>query len=401
MKKVRRLLLTLLLVIFLVGCGSKTTKPTEKDNNKKQETKVETIEDKVDKQMSNMTLDEKIAQMLVIYYLSDNVDDTLKDVLETYNPGGFILMGDNYSTFDNSKKFVDDLKKYSEIPMIIATDEEGGLVQRLKNITDIGVTDIPDMYDVGKTGDTSKAKAVAKVLAEELRTLGINVTFAPVADVWTNPDNEVIGERAFGTDSETVSTMAIAFNQGLEENGIMGCFKHFPGHGDTLVDSHKALPVVNKTYDDIKQVELIPFKNAIDNGAKMIMVGHIALPNITGDDTPASLSKKIVTDILKTDLKYDGLIITDALNMGALTDNYTDEEIITMAINAGADLLLMPNGTAKTIEYIKNSISEDRIDKSVKKILLYKYTNLDSYSYLDNSTLGSEEHKSIVNSIYE
>ncbi|MBR3116937.1 MAG: glycoside hydrolase family 3 protein [Bacilli bacterium] len=401
MKKVRRLLLTLLLVIFLVGCGSKTTKPTEKDNNKKQETKVETIEDKVDKQMSNMTLDEKIAQMLVIYYLSDNVDDTLKDVLETYNPGGFILMGDNYSTFDNSKKFVDDLKKYSEIPMIIATDEEGGLVQRLKNITDIGVTDIPDMYDVGKTGDTSKAKAVAKVLAEELRTLGINVTFAPVADVWTNPDNEVIGERAFGTDSETVSTMAIAFNQGLEENGIMGCFKHFPGHGDTLVDSHKALPVVNKTYDDIKQVELIPFKNAIDNGAKMIMVGHIALPNITGDDTPASLSKKIVTDILKTDLKYDGLIITDALNMGALTDNYTDEEIITMAINAGADLLLMPNGTAKTIEYIKNSISEDRIDKSVKKILLYKYTNLDSYSYLDKSTLGSEEHKSIVNSIYE
>ena len=401
MKKVRRLLLTLLLVIFLVGCGSKTTKPTEKDNNKKHETKVETIEDKVDKQMSNMTLDEKIAQMLVIYYLSDNVDDTLKDVLETYNPGGFILMGDNYSTFDNSKKFVDDLKKYSEIPMIIATDEEGGLVQRLKNITDIGVTDIPDMYDVGKTGDTSKAKAVAKVLAEELRTLGINVTFAPVADVWTNPDNEVIGERAFGTDSETVSTMAIAFNQGLEENGIMGCFKHFPGHGDTLVDSHKALPVVNKTYDDIKQVELIPFKNAIDNGAKMIMVGHIALPNITGDDTPASLSKKIVTDILKTDLKYDGLIITDALNMGALTDNYTDEEIITMAINAGADLLLMPNGTAKTIEYIKNSISEDRIDKSVKKILLYKYTNLDSYSYLDKSTLGSEEHKSIVNSIYE
>lgn len=404
MKKVRRLLLSFLLILVLVGCGSNTSKPTEKQNkdtDNKKETKIETIDDKVDEQMSNMTLDEKIAQMLVIYYLSDNVDDTLKNVLETYNPGGFILMGDNYSTYDNTKKFVDDLKQYSKIPMIIATDEEGGNVQRLKLLTDVEPTDLPYMYDVGKTEDTSYAKDVAKVLAEELRTLGINVTFAPVADVWTNPDNEVIGERAFGTDSETVSTMAIAFNQGLEENGIMGCFKHFPGHGDTLVDSHKALPVVNKTYDDIKQVELIPFKNAIDNGAKMIMVGHIALPNITGDDTPASLSKKIVTDILKTDLKYDGLIITDALNMGALTDNYTDEEIVTMAVNAGVDLLLMPNETSQTIKYIRDNISEDRIDESVKKILLFKYKYLDNYEYTDKSVLGSKEHKSLIKNVDE
>ena len=251
MKRFKRLLLTLLLVIFLVGCSSNTTKNNDKKDSKKQETKVETIEDKVDKQMSNMTLDEKIAQMLVIYYLSDTVDDTLENVLTTYKPGGFILMGDNYSTFDNTKSFIDKLKESSDIPMIIATDEEGGLVQRLKNISDISVTDIPPMYDVGKTGDTSKAKEVAKVLAEELRALGINVTFAPDTDIWTNPDNEVIGDRAFGTDSNTVSTMAIAFNQGLEQNGIMGCFKHFPGHGDTSVDSHVSLPVVYKSYEVI------------------------------------------------------------------------------------------------------------------------------------------------------
>ena len=402
MKKFRRLLLTLLLVIFLVGCGTKSTpkKDTKKDS-KKDTPVVDTIEDKVNKQMSSMTLDEKIAQMLVIYYLSPTVDDDLLNVVKTYSPGGFILMLDNYSTFDDTKKFIDTLKENSKIPMIISTDEEGGLVQRLKALTDVSVTDIPAMYDVGKTGDINKAKSVAKVLAEELRTLGINVTYAPDTDIWTNPDNTVIGDRSFGNDADTVSNMAIAFNQSLEENGIMGCFKHFPGHGDTLADSHYSLPVVNKTYDDIKSLELIPFQKAIDNGAKMIMIGHIALPNITGDDTPASLSKKIITDILKTDMNYKGLVITDALNMGALTENYTDEEIVTKAVNAGADLLLMPNGTAKTIEYIKKNISEERINESVKKILTYKYIYLKDYNYLDKSTLGSDEHKSIVNSIYE
>ena len=339
--------------------------------------------------------------MLVIYYLSDTVDDDLKNVLNTYSPGGFILMSDNYSTFDKTKQFIDDLKSNSKIPMIIATDEEGGLVQRLENLTDVKVTDIPDMYDVGSTGDINKAKEVAKVLAEELRTLGINLTFAPDADIWTNPDNTVIGKRSFGNDAKTVSEMAVAFNQSLEENGIMGCFKHFPGHGDTEADSHYYLPVVNKSYDDIKSLELIPFQNAIDNGATMIMIGHIALPNITGDDTPASLSKKIITDILKTDMNYKGLVITDAVNMGALTENYSDEEIVAKAINAGVDLILMPNGTAKTIEYIKDNISEDRINESVKKILIYKYTYLNDYKYLDKSTLDSDEHKSIVNSIYE
>lgn len=402
MKKFRRLLLTILLVVFLVGCGSKASPSNNtKKNNKNTTPVVETIEDKVDKQMSTMSLDEKIAQMLVIYYLSPTVDDDLLNVIKTYSPGGFILMLDNYSTFDETKKFIDTLNENSKIPMIISTDEEGGLVQRLKALTDVEVTDIPPMYDVGKTGDISKAKEVAKVLAEELRTLGINVTYAPDADIWTNSDNTVIGDRAFGNDPKTVSNMAIAFNQALEENGIMGCFKHFPGHGDTLADSHYSLPVVNKTYDDIKSLELIPFQNVIENGAKMIMIGHIALPNITGDDTPASLSKKIITDILKNDLNYKGLIITDALNMGALTENYTDEEIVTKAVSAGADLLLMPNGTAKTIEYIKNNISEDRINESVKKILIYKYTYLKDYKYLDKTTLGSDEHKSIVNKIYE
>ena len=394
MKK-KLIIFILVLLLFITGCSNNQEK---KEKTSKEEIK-DVIVEKVTNQMKNMTIEEKIAQMLVVYYSSYEVDETLISLLESTTPGGFIVMGDNINTYDQTKKFIDDLNKYSKIPMIISTDEEGGNVQRLEYLTDIDVTHIPYMYDVGKTNDENVSKKVAKVMAEELRTLGINLTYAPVLDIYSNPNNTIIGKRSFGESKELVSKMAIAFNEGLEENNIMGAYKHFPGHGDTDVDSHEDLPIINKTYEELKEEELVPFQYAIDKGAKMIMVGHIALPNITGDNTPASLSKKVITDILKTDMKYDGLVITDALDMGALTNNYTDEEIYTMAINAGVDLLLMPNGSKNAIEYIKNNISEERINESVKKILTFKYKYLSDYKYLDKSYLGSEEHKSIVSSI--
>ena len=159
------------------------------------------------------------------------------------------------------------------------------------------------------------------------------------------------------------------------------------------------LPIINKTYAELKNEKLVPFINAINNNAKIIMVGHLALPKITGDNTPATLSKKIITDILKDDLGYKGLVITDALNMGALTKNYTDEEIYVRAINAGCDLLLMPNGSKKAIEIIKKNIDEDRINESVRKILIFKYTYLAEDNSLDESYLGTKGHKNIVNQI--
>ena len=400
MKKSLIILITIL--FFLVGCNT-TIKNTDRKttDNKESNTKVDEIEEKVIDIMNNMTLDEKIAQMIILSYESSEVDDNLKSVLNEYTPGGFILMGYNYSTYDNTKKFIDDLNSLSNIPMIISTDEEGGSVQRLEYLSDVDVTHIPYMYDVGKKNDKKLTKEIAKVLAEELRTLGINLTYAPDADIFSNPNNEVIGKRSFGEDKELVSKMAVTFNNGLEENGIIGTFKHFPGHGDTDVDSHVNLPIINKTYEELKENELVPFGNAIKNGAKLIMVGHIALPSVVGDNTPASLSKKIITDILKNDMNYDGLVITDALDMGALTNNYSDEEIYTMAINAGVDLLLMPNEYKDTIDIIKKNISEDRINESVKKILTFKYKYLSDYKPLDKSYLGSEEHKNIVNKVYE
>ena len=240
-------------------------------------------------------------------------------------------------------------------------------------------------------------------MAQQLKTLGINLDFAPVVDIYSNKDNKVIANRSFGSNSEEVTTMALALKQGLEDNNVNTCLKHFPGHGDTAVDSHYNLPVINKDYNDLSKVELIPYYKAIKNNTNMIMIGHIALPKITKDNTPASLSKEIITNLLKTKLKYQGLVITDALNMKALTDNYSDKEIYTMAINAGVDLLLMPNGSRKAIEYIKESIKEKKITEqmintSVTKILTYKYNHVKE-EYLDSSYLNKEEYNKILNQI--
>lgn len=389
MKRIRVFIFFLFILVLLVGCGSTKTNVTK-------EKKI-SIEDKVKQKMEKMTLEQKIAQMLVVYYTNDTVDDSLKETLKKYNLGGFILMKDNITTFDKTKKFVDDLQKNSDIPMIISIDQEGGKVQRLELLEDIKPTYIPSMYELGETNDKELAYQVGKVTAEELRTIGVNVVYAPVLDIYSNKDNEVIGTRSFGTTPEQVSDMAISYAKGLEENGVIATYKHFPGHGDTSVDSHYSLPVITKSYDDLKKFELIPFKKAIENDAKIIMIGHLNITSI--DNEPSSLSKKIITDVLYKDLGYKGLVITDALNMGAITNNYTDEEIYTKTINAGVDLLLMPNGSKKAIEYIKKNISEERINKSVEKILKFKYTYLKDYKTLDKSYLNSKEHQDIISKI--
>ena len=394
----KKILTLLMILIVITGCNSNIK--NEIETTKNEETKKElTIEDIVEEKMSKMTIEEKIAQMLVVYYSKDEVDSTLKNVFTTNTPGGFILMKDNITTYEKTKKFVDNLKNLSDVPLIISIDQEGGNVQRLKAITDKDATNIPYMYNVGLKNDTKLTYKIGKVIAEELRTIGVNVDYAPVLDIYSNPNNTVIGKRSFGKTKELVSNHSIELAKGLMDNKVVPTYKHFPGHGDTAVDSHVGLPIINKTYDELKKEELVPFINAINNDAKIIMVGHLALPKITGDNTPATLSKKIVTDILKNDLGYKGLVITDGLNMGALTKNYTDEQIYVGAINAGCDLLLMPNGSKKAIEIIKNNIDEKRIDESVRKILIFKYTYLDEDNTLDESYLGSKEHKDIINQI--
>lgn len=387
MKKI----IVFVLILFLAGCSN------IKENVK--EVKKATIKkDKIDIMLENMSIEEKIAQMLIIEYDSDYVDDNLKSFLNSTPPGGFILMKENITTFDKTRQFVSDLKENSRIPLIISIDEEGGSVQRLKYLMDARVSDIPFMYNVGLTNNYDFAYNIGKLIAEEVRTIGVNVDFAPVIDIYSNPNNTVIGKRSFGSDAEIVSNMAVRFTKGLEDNGVIGVYKHFPGHGDTDIDSHEALPIINKSLDDLKSFELVPFKSAVKAGAKMIMVGHIAIPEVTHDNTPASLSKEVI-DILKNDLNYDGLIVTDALNMGAISDNYSNEEAYIKAIEAGNDLLLIPSDGINTINIIKDKVSENRINESVRKILKFKYDYLDKDIFLDKSYLGSVEHAKIINQI--
>jgi beta-N-acetylhexosaminidase len=220
-----------------------------------------------------------------------------------------------------------------------------------------------------------------------------------VVDILPQKGESFIGSRSFGNNAEIVSTMSAAIANGLEDNGIIATYKHFPGHGDTATDSHTTLPVLKKTQAELFSDELIPFQNAIKNNCKVIMIGHIALPEIVGDTTPASLSKEIVTDLLKNQMGFDGLVVTDALNMGALTNEYSYEEIYVKSINAGVDLLLMPNGSKAAIEIIKKNVSEERINESVRKILTFKYTYLDDENVLDKSFLGSKEHKKVLDKI--
>ena len=380
-------------VLFLLLSGCSNIKESVK------EVKKETIKkDKIDIMLENMSIEEKIAQMLIIEYDSDYVDDNLKNFLNSTPPGGFILMKENITTFDKTRQFVSDLKENSRIPLIISIDEEGGSVQRLKYLMDARVSDIPFMYNVGLINNYDLAYNIGKIIAEEVRTIGVNVDFAPVIDIYSNPNNTVIGKRSFGSDAEIVSNMAVCFTKGLEDNGVIGVYKHFPGHGDTDIDSHESLPIINKSLDDLKSFELVPFKSAVKAGAKMIMVGHIAIPEVTHDNTPASLSKEVI-DILKDDLNYNGLIVTDALNMGAISDNYSNEEAYIKAIEAGNDLLLIPSDGINTINIIKDKVSLDRINESARKILKFKYDYLDKDYFLDKSYLGSEEHAKIISQI--
>ena len=392
-------LLSIFIILFFI-CGCQ--------NREKSINNIDDINEKIEYTLENMTLEEKIGQMMIVFYTAPKMDNTLKSALETVKPGGFILFKENITTYDATLKLIKEIKDMSNIPMFISIDQEGGNVQRLLALQDKEVSNIPYMYNVGLTDNELIAKEVGQVIAEELRVFGINMDFAPSIDILSNPNNTVIGKRSFGSNSEIVSKMGLALANSLLENGIVPVYKHFPGHGDTYTDSHVSLPIINKSKEELYNLELIPFINAINNGAKVIMIGHLAVPSITGDNTPASLSKILITDFLKNELNYDGIITTDALNMKALTNYYSQEEIYVKAVEAGVDILLMPSSSRECLKAIKKAvdegiITEERIDQSVRKILKLKYENIEeNYNvYLPSSYLNSESHQKVLEKVSE
>ena len=370
--------------------------------------KEKTVEEIADEWLGQMDLRMKIGQMIILTNNEQNMTEAFYRELMEVKPGGYILMLPNITTFGQTKQMLEEIDKISRLeygveglPMILATDEEGGNVQRLLYVQDKEATDVPYMYDVGKAGDEKLAFEIGKVIGEEVRSLGLNLTFAPDVDVFSNPENEVIGKRSFSEDKDVVAKMALKVASGIESAGVGVAYKHFPGHGDTSTDSHVALPVISKSWGELEQVELYPFRRAIETGAEMIMVGHIA---VNGSEVPASLSEEVVAKVLKDEMKFSGLIVTDALNMGAVVEKYTNAEIAIKAVKAGEDLLLMPVDAKESRDAIlmaveRGEITETRIDESVRKILRYKVKRLKNFTTGDENDFGSEAHKKIVEQI--
>ena len=332
---------------------------------------------------SALTLEQKVGQLFIVRpdaldltlaqeTINDakaagvtELTDAMRDALRTYPVGGICQFGKNISDPEQIKRFNDDLQAASQTPLFITVDEEGGRVSRLANNP---AFDLPQY----KNGAIPDARAMGQDIGGYLKQYGFNMDFAPVADVNTNPDNPVIGDRAFSSDAETAAQMVAEAVQGLRENSILPTLKHFPGHGDTKEDSHTALAVTHKTLAELQDCEFLPF--AADTGLHAVMVGHIAAPNVTGDMTPATLSPALVGLIPDAE---NTLIVTDSLAMDAITAAYTPGEAAVLALQAGCDVLLMPNGLPEAynavLQAVKDgTISEERLDRSVDKILRYK-----------------------------
>lgn len=340
-------------------------------------------EAKVEELMQSMTLEEKAWQMFFVrpeditgMGTVVQAGETTKTALENYPVGGFIYFSQNIESREQLTEMIANVQSYSKIPLFISVDEEGGRVARLGD-AGIGVTTHPPMAEIGASGDPRRAGEVGETLGRDLKELGFNMDFAPVADVITVENNEDIGDRSFGSDPELVADMVAAEVEGMQSQNISATLKHFPSNGSTESNTHNETGVCTRTLEEMRSCEFIPFKAGIEAGADVVMVAHMAAVNVTGDETPSTLSKTIVTDLLRGELGFSKVVISDALNMGAITSVYEPEEAAVAAVEAGVDLLLMsPDavGSAETIiaKVESGEISEDRIDESVRRILSLK-----------------------------
>lgn len=329
------------------------------------------------RQIAGMTLEERIGQLIVAGVDGKSADAGAKRMIREQHVGGVIFYKDNLASSDGVIRYVNQLKAWNAdgaAPLLLSVDQEGGKVSRLPELKKL-----PNARLIGDTGDVGLAEDVGEILARACAQLGLNVDFAPVLDINSNPANPVIGARAFGSGEQVVTEMGVATMQGIRSQGVIPVVKHFPGHGDTSVDSHLDLPVVNKGLDELKAFEWKPFEAAIREGAGAVMVAHILFPKLD-PDYPASLSKTIVTDQLRGMLGFRGVVITDDLTMGAIADHYGIGEAAVLAVKAGADLVLIAHqygNVDQAIEALASSVkrgelTEARLNESVLRVLRLK-----------------------------
>ena len=338
--------------------------------------------------LESMTLEEKVCQLFMITPEALTGVGTVvqagtstKNAIDQYPVGGLIYFSQNLQDPGQTRTMLANTQQYAKertgFPIFLSVDEEGGQVARVGSNPAFGVEKIGNMSDVGSRGDTQEAYEVGSTIGAYLSDLGFNMDAAPDTDVLTNPNNQVVKYRSFSSDPQLVTEMAASELRGLNEQGIIGMYKHFPGHGGTTDDSHEGYAYVDDTLEELKSGAFVPFQDGIDNGIQVIMVSHISCPNVTGDNTPATLSKMMITDILRNDMGFDGMVITDAMNMGAITAQYSSSEAAVAALNAGVDMLLMPEDFQSAYQGVlgavkDGTVSEERIDESVRRILELK-----------------------------
>ena len=389
MKKVATILMSLS-IILTSSCAQRVTVVDENASTEKfifndDETVVRTTKDVLGK----MSLREKVGQLFIVRPealaensnaetapATDRVDDAVISRIEEYPVGGIALFSRNITSAEQLPMFISDLQNSSKYPLFIAVDEEGGRVARIANSGYFDVASYKSMEDIGKSGDASKAEEVGRQIGLYLKELGFNLDFAPVADTNTNPQNIVIGDRSYGSDPALVARMVSAQLDGMHDSGIMGTLKHFPGHGDTKDDTHSGYVSIEKTWDELKECELVPFIAAFPK-ADMVMVSHITAVNVTSDQLPTSMSETMITGKLRNELGYDGVIITDAMAMGAVADNYTSADAAVTAVKAGVDIVLMPQNLDEAFNGVMNAVTDGeisvkRLDESVMRILKLK-----------------------------
>lgn len=354
-----------------------------------------------------MTLKQKIGQMIIVGFDGFEPSEAVKDMIKNYHVGSVILFSRNVKDSSQLVKLNNDLKELNKdnpLPLIISADQEGGRVTRLP----ADATKFPANLVISNRKSAQLAYDVGKVTGLEMKAYGFNLNFAPVLDIFSNPKNTVIGDRAPGTTPETVSEIGIALMEGLRDGGIIPVIKHFPGHGDTVMDSHIDLPSIDHGWDRLENFELVPFRKAIEAGADMVMVAHIVFPSIMDEKLPASLSREMITGVLRERFNFDGVIISDDMDMGAIQKHYSMEEAAVKAVLAGTDIVSVCHSherQKKAYEAILNAVEDgtipmERINESVRRIiklkLKYELTDVPVNPDELYKVVGIEEHRAVA-----
>ena len=382
--------LTVILALACVACATvdrSTVNPVQ-PAAKPDPVPTEDLQARAAEIVSGMTLKQKVAQLFIITPEALTEYDTVtaagrvsKEAFTANPVGGLIYFARNLENPDQTKTMLSNMQTYSVealgIPLFLCVDEEGGDVVRVAGNPAFGITNVGDARVLGEIGDATVAAQAAKTIAGYLTTLGFTVNFAPVADMVEDPAASSLGDRSFGGDADTVAAMVSAQVQAYLEGGILPCVKHFPGIGAAAGDSHDGAISVTSTLAQLQAKDLVPFAAAIEAGVPFVMIGHVGVPSLVGSDMPASMSSIIIEGLLRKDLGFEGLVITDALNMGAVRNLYTDRRMGVEALLAGVDVILMPADYGAAYQGILDAVkagelTEERIDQSVTRIVMAK-----------------------------